>query len=91
MQYPEIDERASDLARHLLIFQMQANHQLPALIVGNQARIVSEVAAQLSELCEQHPDAKITIDVRMNEGIETAWRDILGPSTDVPDTPEGLT
>jgi hypothetical protein len=91
VQYDEIDEAASTMARMLLVFQMQAGKQHPALIVGNQARIVRDAADKVHRLCQQYPDADVTADPRMVEGLEKVWQDLLeGPPPEIPDSPEGL-
>lgn len=90
MRYPEIDEAASALGRALTIFQMSASHGMPALVLATHARIARDAADTVHRLCQEHPDAEVTIDTRLNEGMETAYRDVFGTSTDVPDTPEGL-
>lgn len=90
MRYPEIDEQASQLGRHLLILQMKAGQRLPGILVGHQASIVARLATELETMCNAHPDAEVTIDPRLNEGMEKAFLDAFGMGTDVPDTPEGL-
>lgn len=86
----EIDDLASSLARHLAVFQMEANHKIPALILAQQAGIIHRVAGQLQQKLEENPATQVRIDPRLNQGMETAYLDALGISTDVPDTPEGL-
>jgi hypothetical protein len=90
LKYEEIDEQASGLGRHLTVFQMEVGHGVPALVLAAQVKIIARVATKLAEMLDSHPDAEVTIDPRLNEGMETAWRDILAPGTDVPDSPEGL-
>lgn len=91
MRYPEIDEKASQLGRHLTILSMKAGQQMPGVLIGHQASIVARIATELQMMCEEHPDAEVTIDPRLNEGMEKAFLDAFGMGTDVPDTPEGLT
>lgn len=91
MKYDEIDEAASTMARMLMIFQMEAGAETPALILGHQARIVRDAADKVHRLCSEYPDADVTADPRMVEGLEKVWQDLLqGPPPDVPDSPEGL-
>lgn len=90
MKYQEIDELASSLGRHLTILQMKAGQKMPGPIVGHQARLVQETAEKLAEAIALHPDAEVTIDPRLNEGMEKAFLDAFGMGTDVPDSPEGL-
>lgn len=90
MRYPEIDEKASQLGKHLTILQMKAGQRLPGLLVGHQASIVARIATELEAMCSAHPDAEVTIDPRLNEGMEKAFLDAFGMGTDVPDSPEGL-
>lgn len=87
MQYREIDERASDLGRHLTIFQMSASHGVPALVLASQVKIIERIAKDLGQMLNEHPDAEVTIDTRLNEGMETAYREVFGTPTDVPDYP----
>lgn len=91
MKYDEIDEAASTMARMLMVFQMQSGSGIPALVLGNQARIVRDAADKVHRLCQQYPDAEVTADPRMVEGLEKVWQDLLqGPPPEIPDTPEGL-
>lgn len=90
-QYREIDELASALGRHLTILQMKAGQKLPGVLIGHQATIVARVATELAQAIEEHPDAEVTIDPRLNEGMEKAFLDAFGMGTDVPDSPGGLT
>lgn len=86
----EINELASQLGRHLTLFQMEVSHEIPAPILASQARVIHDVAGQLAQRLEANPHAKVTADTRFNAGMEEAYRDVFGPSTDVPDSPEGL-
>lgn len=90
MQYREIDDLASSLGRHLTILQMKAGQKMPGVLIGHQARLVAEAAARLVDALDKHPDAEVTIDPRLNEGMEKAFYDAFGIGTDVPDSPEGL-
>lgn len=90
MKYDEIDEAASTMARMLLIFQNQAGVGIPAIVLGNQARIVRDAADKVHRLCEQYTDAEVTADPRMIEGLEKIWSDLLNGPPNIPDSPEGL-
>lgn len=86
LKYPEIDEAAGALGRALTVFQMSAGHGVPTIILGNQARIVMEAAERVHKLCEEHPDAEVTVDTRLPPGLEDQYRTIFGGNdTEIPD------
>ena len=81
----EIDELASELTRHLTVFQMEVGHNVPAPILAAQVGIIARQATRLQQLLRENPTARVSIDPRFNEGMEQAYLDVLGISTDVPD------
>ena len=83
----EIDDLASRLARHLTVLQLEAQHDVPAPVLAQQAEIIARVATELSERLRADPTVKVRIDTRLVPGMETAFLDALGISTDVPDYP----
>lgn len=64
---------------------MEVGHKVPAPILAAQAGVIHRVAGRLQELLEANPTAQVSLDTRLNEGMETAYLDALGLSTDVPD------
>lgn len=82
-----IDDLASRLARHLTVLRLEAEHEIPAPILARQAEIVSEVATELAAHLRANPATKVRINPRLVPGMETAFLDALGISTDVPDYP----
>lgn len=81
----EIDDLASELARHLVAFQVEASHGIPAPILASQVGIIHRVSGRLQQLLEADPTARVAINPRLNEGMERAYLEALGLSTDVPD------
>lgn len=86
MQYNAINTKASDLVRFLATFQMFTEAGVPAPVLGVHVRIVRDLAGELAEMLEMHPDAEVEIDGRHNQGMEEAYRKAIYGDRAFPDT-----